>query len=1275
MAARWGVGEDCLTTGNMEFFSTYALDQGGLSEGSDGLAQLESGGGLESFHGSLDPSILCIFEDSTSTGEAKSRLDDESEATLLTALTEILDNVDDENLSPFDTLPDSDLFSGQKGREQSPLRRLLSLARSPPYREPARGPKSASFTTGKSEGVHQKARVPLRAPDTALQRSDGEEEEEAGGSLGPCSESDEDPASPEGGVPLNLDQDGEGVPVSLSDLVRHMHPYCLAVSLEPGETEGGAPLLPEGGIVLEVVDRGEQGEPILAVAPELTFPEALPTEDGAAGFERGVAEEEVFPNAGAVNKGAPYPAPNPEEGSEGASEERPKGDTWEKCPTGRKKKRKNGEDKGGGEGLEEEEEEEEEGPVELLEAPSETAQTLKQKKRVTFAPVLTSFLDAPIDDGSQNKEPLLSALGEQEGAVLGKPANTGSEERVSDTSMAMDCNTASVQEGAPASQQVDPKPRPLSLQQYRILRQQKKLAPVEKQEDHSTKWPTLPEPPTELPPIPCLLEPQHVQHSRRWPPQPTTRTSPNTASTWQPVGPAAPPTPKALLVPPGSVVSSSEAAATSARPGSVTKVMEGSQNPSCSPGLNPAPLLANSSKWPDSKNRPELGVGQPQNPTAASHQSPPSGTHPPALAASGPARCSGVTEGIPEQGPLGHPGAGLSVSIPPQSHALPAEALAPHPPTTQTTALTQKPQPSPCPTKKGVPPKHPPIPAAPVPGLAAQGRPPKVAQKNLTPVQMPSSVKRGPKERIACNITSDIGIEATDLTSLLEQFEETQANEKPGVPEVCGRAAAVGSSSLEQQRLRGPDLGSTAGLTPPATPPHQIWKPLTPVALLGRTKQPEGLKPSPAKAIQIINPRPLPGNGKPRSKCPLAATPSQPATPIALKEAPAFMDHDYCLPPEGPSVTKRQQPVTAEKSEGPSISAAAKGIKPTTPGITTTTTTAPGKFVTQPLDHRTLAGSVLLSPDTSPCRLEADTAASAERGPRNKSRGALRFLEHSPSPRPGERGRAKRRYRTRSPSSDSGSSGSSSRSSSRSQSSSRSTSRSHSRSSSRSPPRKRFRSHRSDSSSSSSSRSSSHSLSRSPHRRDRHRSRGSYVGTRHSSWSRSRSRSRSPQDRRHRWWRGSRSPTYRCRYRYDSRERCRSQDVKDRKEKAIEERRVVYVGRIRGGMTRKELKERFSQYGEIEECTLHFREYGDNYGFVTYYNTKDAFTAIENGSKLRQSDELPFDLCFGGRRQFCKSSYADLDSNRDFDPVPKKSKFDALDFDTLLRQAQRGLKR
>lgn len=110
-------------------------------------------------------------------------------------------------------------------------------------------------------------------------------------------------------------------------------------------------------------------------------------------------------------------------------------------------------------------------------------------------------------------------------------------------------------------------------------------------------------------------------------------------------------------------------------------------------------------------------------------------------------------------------------------------------------------------------------------------------------------------------------------------------------------------------------------------------------------------------------------------------------------------------------------------------------------------------------------------------------------------------------------------------------------------------------------------------------------------------------------------------------------------------------------------------------MTRMELKERFLYFGEIEECTVHFRENGDNYGFVTYYSVVDAFNAIENGSILRKPNELPFDLCFGGRRQFCKASYADLDSNREYDPKPTKGKFDALDFDTLLKQAQKNLKR
>lgn len=41
-----------------------------------------------------------------------------------------------------------------------------------------------------------------------------------------------------------------------------------------------------------------------------------------------------------------------------------------------------------------------------------------------------------------------------------------------------------------------------------------------------------------------------------------------------------------------------------------------------------------------------------------------------------------------------------------------------------------------------------------------------------------------------------------------------------------------------------------------------------------------------------------------------------------------------------------------------------------------------------------------------------------------------------------------------------------------------------------------------------------------------------------------------------------------------------------------DERRVVYVGRIRRSMTHNELRDRFSQFGEVECVSLHFRDRG-----------------------------------------------------------------------------------
>ncbi|CAB1351703.1 unnamed protein product, partial [Coregonus sp. 'balchen'] len=125
-----------------------------------------------------------------------------------------------------------------------------------------------------------------------------------------------------------------------------------------------------------------------------------------------------------------------------------------------------------------------------------------------------------------------------------------------------------------------------------------------------------------------------------------------------------------------------------------------------------------------------------------------------------------------------------------------------------------------------------------------------------------------------------------------------------------------------------------------------------------------------------------------------------------------------------------------------------------------------------------------------------------------------------------------------------------------------------------------------------------------------------------------------------------------------------------------EERRVVYVGRLRSDSTRTELKRRFEVFGEIEECAVNLRDDGDNFGFITYRYTCDAFAALENGHTLRRSNEPQFELCFGGQKQFCKSNYTDLDSHSDdFDPASTKSKYDSMDFDSLLREAQRSLRR
>ncbi|KAK3595869.1 hypothetical protein CHS0354_014692 [Potamilus streckersoni] len=222
--------------------------------------------------------------------------------------------------------------------------------------------------------------------------------------------------------------------------------------------------------------------------------------------------------------------------------------------------------------------------------------------------------------------------------------------------------------------------------------------------------------------------------------------------------------------------------------------------------------------------------------------------------------------------------------------------------------------------------------------------------------------------------------------------------------------------------------------------------------------------------------------------------------------------------------------------------------------------------------------------------------------------------------------------------------------------------------------------------SSSSSQSSSRSRSRSCYTSSsssRSRSRGYSSGSRSSSGSYSRSKSRSysrscSRSRR----KEKRGIRRRSTSRSSSRERemeCqREQRHKEKeayKKRCIEERRIIYIGRLPDDYTRRQLRKRFERFGEIEDTRVHMREHGDNYGFVTFCYTCDAYAAIEKGNSI--PGEPAFDLCFGGRRQFCATHYADLDGNMEIEeeytlPAQKSAN---LDFDTLLQQAKKAAKR
>ncbi|XP_076219988.1 peroxisome proliferator-activated receptor gamma coactivator 1-beta-like [Aptenodytes patagonicus] len=162
----------------------------------------------------------------------------------------------------------------------------------------------------------------------------------------------------------------------------------------------------------------------------------------------------------------------------------------------------------------------------------------------------------------------------------------------------------------------------------------------------------------------------------------------------------------------------------------------------------------------------------------------------------------------------------------------------------------------------------------------------------------------------------------------------------------------------------------------------------------------------------------------------------------------------------------------------------------------------------------------------------------------------------------------------------------------------------------------------------------------------------------------------------------SRSPASRRTFRCENGEQCQGGSehrgqLEKRREKAIGEGRVVYIRNLSSSMSSSELKKRFEVFGEIVECQVLSRtNRGDKYGFITYRYSEHAALSLKNGTSLRKRNEPSFQLSSGGLGHFFWTRYTDLDcSAEESSPASVKSKYETMDFDSLLQEAQLSLHR
>lgn len=436
--------------------------------------------------------------------------------------------------------------------------------------------------------------LPRIKTDT-LQRSDGEDEEDGSLTLSPTGHTllpDNKLPDWEGltiPFPGNFEQEGQGgVSVSLGDWVRQMHPYCMTISVE---NEEGEHILPEGGILLEVVDQGENGEPILAI-PDIDLPLSFPckeqsenedklSDDASDSLENVIINDndDVIHSKAPANVASPLNTVSLDTKGEMVTiRQKKKSPSWKK-----KKKTKCQPKPVNGKDLQEQFQKVDDKLVKegtkdnVAKMPSGSALPLPVEPNPSPSlPHTDIACSSPEPEMNEQVQTSVSpdtsgsvtvVCSQQSSETPGHPDPVSKEMESSSAPPLVPSDTPAspsqpispdVSDGPPpvAPSFTEPKPKSLSLAEYRQLRQQKKPNPVEKMDgSNSSKWPSLPVLPKELPPIPCLSN-LSARDPRRTNPHTGRREVEEVKPAWQPRGPCAPPTPEALLVPPAYMVSS-----------------------------------------------------------------------------------------------------------------------------------------------------------------------------------------------------------------------------------------------------------------------------------------------------------------------------------------------------------------------------------------------------------------------------------------------------------------------------------------------------------------------------------------------------------------------------------------------------------------------------------------------------------------------------------------------------------------------------------------------